>query len=601
MKTLRFLAWLLGAAVLALLWVELGLRGAALAWRPASLAGSRPGPFAVYVVGESTAYGEPYAPAISFPRILSMMFGGRLGGQPLEIVNLAQPGSNTEDQYWKLLQELSLRPRKRGIILVYAGINEAFPLPAPSAWRRLAERSWLISRLSFNRRQARKRGPDLDYEYRLGRLLALARGRGYPVVLSTLAGNVRDFQPDVARQLRGDSGRAAAFERALREEERRRWLSAAAIYEELAAGDPDPGVIHREAVCRLALGQTRRARELFQRAVDRGGALRPTTAQDQAIRRLARRWGAALADSRAAFEAASPQGLPGYDLFCDAHHPNLRGYLVLAASFAREVSRVLGEPVARPGLTEAEVREEAGFAKSDEQGVSASRFLWFCGESFHRRDPRETLRMARHYLELLEKGRGRSLPAYRFLLALVARDRKGLERVLRDRDALRRDREALGTIGCNPEWTRELVREAGLPEPLRGEAQGVMDLAARLSACGRGGAPSPQRRRHLASKKRADRGVSLVLSGRGEDGRRELEAALRMDPENAEAAASLCAWHSRQEAWETAWPYCDLAWRAAQAGEGGHPEAFVEQCRVARETAGARLKTRNPPLGGSGS
>lgn len=609
MKILRAASYLLAAVLLAFLWVELGLRGAALAWRLARDAGSRADSFPVYVLGESTAYGEPFAPRIGFPRILALMFRERLGGRPTEVVNLARSGSDTEAQYWLLLRELTLRPRRGGVVLVYAGINESYREPPPSRAALLADRSLLLSRLLALRRG--RGGPrlSLDYEHRLARILRLARACNVPVVLSTLAGNLRDFQPDVARALRDDPRRAALFARALRQEELGRWRDAAALYDRLASelGD-DPGLLHRRARCLLELGQAGAARELFQRAADSGGTKRPTTLQDQAIRRLAARFGAGLADARADFAAAAPQGIPGYDLFFDAHHPNLRGYLVLAGSFARELSRLLGEPVPRPVLTETEVMAETGFSAREMGGVYASRFLWFCGEAYHRVDPREPLRMARRYLDMAEKSGGRPLPAYRFLLALVSRDRQALERALAGREDLRRDRASLGSIGCNREWTRQLVQEAGLPEALRAEAQKVMDLAASLSVCGQDGRgpagpprPSPQRRRFLQSKDRADQGISLILSGRAEEGRRELEAALRLSPENAEAALSLCTWHTQRQEWAAAWTYCDQAWRAAGAEGSLYPPAFVEQCRGARERAKARLKTQNPPFGGSGS
>ena len=71
------------AAALALLWVELGLRGSARLWRLRYRSQARPEAMAVYVLGESTAFGEPFAPKISFARIVSLRFGGRLRGRPL--------------------------------------------------------------------------------------------------------------------------------------------------------------------------------------------------------------------------------------------------------------------------------------------------------------------------------------------------------------------------------------------------------------------------------------------------------------------------------------------------------------------------------------
>jgi hypothetical protein len=201
---------------------------------------------------------------------------------------------------------------------------------------------------------------------------------------------------------------------------------------------------------------------------------------------VARASGATLADSRALFEAAADHGLPGYELFVDAHHPNLRGNLLLAESFARQVARVLNNPILRHGLSETDIRRELGFSDRDLRDVYANRFIWFCGESSDRADPAPTLRMAERYLGLAERGYGHRLPAYRFLLALLKHDPAAVKRCLSDKDALRRDREHLGSIACNREWASESVEKAGLPQPLASEAQDMMDFAGNLSHCGRG-------------------------------------------------------------------------------------------------------------------
>jgi tetratricopeptide (TPR) repeat protein len=595
MKTLRIASWVLAAVLLASLWVELGLRGAALLWRAAYR--SRPGPAAlpVYVVGESTAYGEPFAPKISFPKILSLMFAGSLRGRPLEIVNLAKPGSDTESQYWLLLRELALRPRRDGLLLVYAGINETYVDTPPGLAMRWAYKSLLLSRLFYLWREHRGGQAGLDYEHRLARILALARRAGYPAVVSTLTGNLRDFQPDLAQEIVQDPVRNAAYQEALRDESLGRWQQAAELYRRLATGRGRyPGMIHARARCLLRLGQAQTAKKLFQQAADLGGSKRPTSEQDQAIRRQALLAGAALADTRALFEASAEQGVPGYDLFMDAHHPNLRGYLLLAESFARPVSIAMGTPVRRERISEAELRRETGFSQSDQRSVYSSRFLWFCGEAYHRVDPSDALRSARRYLDLAEAGAS-PLPAFRFLLALVARDRAAVGRSLAEEDSIRRDRESLGVIGCNREWTARSVKDIALPPAQAAQAQKLLDLAGRLSTCAGGGAASPQRRRFLKSKAHADAGIALILSGRGEDGARELGQALEIYPDNVEAALSLCTWQSQRQRWQQAWPYCDLAWRAGRDGEGVYSADFLEQCRQAREKVRLRLpKTQTP-------
>ncbi len=41
--------------------------------------------FYIYVVGESTSYGEPFDPKISFPKIISYMFDGKIKNRKIEI------------------------------------------------------------------------------------------------------------------------------------------------------------------------------------------------------------------------------------------------------------------------------------------------------------------------------------------------------------------------------------------------------------------------------------------------------------------------------------------------------------------------------------
>ena len=151
------------------------------------------------------------------------------------------------------------------------------PATAPNR----VDQSLILSRFAALVRS--HRGPELglDYEHRLAKLLMLARGHGYLVVISSLVGNVRDFQPDVSQELRQDPVRFAAYERAQRQEELGRWQAAADVYRRLAAGGSSgPGVLHRQARCLLALGQVSAARELFWRAIDQGSTERPTSAQD---------------------------------------------------------------------------------------------------------------------------------------------------------------------------------------------------------------------------------------------------------------------------------------------------------------------------------
>lgn len=480
MKTTRAALLVLLIPAAALLTVELGLRAATAAWAAATPLCSRPKTFPLYAVGESTAFGLPFGPKISFPKIVSRMLGGQVRGRPLEIVSLARPGSQTEEQYWRLLRELSLRPRQDGLVLIYVGVNETLR-ETPSRLELALDRSLILSRISYLVRSPRGERRALDYERRLAKIVALARARGLPVVVSTLVGNVRDFAPPLPASLRGDP----ALERARRSETLGRWREAARVYEELLRRDgPHPGLLHRLGVCALRSGRPDEAGSLFQGGIDLGGAKRPTTEQELAVRRAARRHGAALTDSRALFAAASPQGLPGYELFLDAHHPNLRGQLIIARGFARQASRLLNTPLVRPQVSEAELKSEAGFSPEDERGVCTSLFMWFCGEAGHGCDKDDALDRAGHYLGLAERMSGRQEPVYRLLLALLRRDRAEAQRWLAQEERLSREEAALASIVCNPAWIWEVVTEAGLSDASREAAERLVAGAISRSRCG---------------------------------------------------------------------------------------------------------------------
>jgi hypothetical protein len=77
----------------------------------------------IYVIGESSAAGEPYSFKLSFPEIVKYMFQGRINNKKIEVIKLALAGSYLEKQYWELLSELSRRPHVNNVLFIYSGIQ----------------------------------------------------------------------------------------------------------------------------------------------------------------------------------------------------------------------------------------------------------------------------------------------------------------------------------------------------------------------------------------------------------------------------------------------------------------------------------------------
>lgn len=471
----------------ALLLFEAGFHPALAAARALRAALAGPGaPLEVYIIGESTAAGEPYSPKVSFPAIVSHMYGGRLAGRELRLVNLAEPGSDLEAQYWKLLRAAALRPAGDGLLLVYSGINEAAPDdPDPGFGRwRPAQGSLVLSRLlSFPASSGRLFGQYHTipkYEYRLRRTLRLARRLGLRPVVSTLAGNLADF-PSTAEPSLSDTAGRKAWAEAGRLAEAGRHREAAALYRALAgrAGGDLSGLHYRLGRSLAGAGNYRDALAEFRLAADRGWNHRPTTAQNLAVKRAAEAEGAVLADAAGAFEEASPRGLPGYALFADAHHPNLRGYALLARVFAGGVAAALGVGAPARAPTEEEIKAFSGFTQEDAFLAEVSRVKWFCGMTSLPGNS-VLLPKAEEYLAAAERscrglGRARAkvqLDLARLLVSASRRDGAAAARLLREGGFLGPN---IGELrNGNPVfegWVFGLLRSAGLPPDAAAELE----------------------------------------------------------------------------------------------------------------------------------
>jgi len=346
-------------------------------------------PFTVYVVGESTAWGEPYAPKISFARIVSEMYGNRVRGRPLEVVNLAQPGGITEDAYWRLFKTLALQPGE-GILLVYSGINDNTlerKDPDFPRWRALhrlalpARLQYLCSAPRVQRWLGTEQNSQQKFETHLSGIVRLGQAYDLPVVVSTLVGNLREFGPE---RIEGNAIHLQPWDMkrlnmALALEESGEAEQAAALFKALLDGHC--GVLrgplnYRLARCLDRIGRGEEAREFYWRATEETVCQVPNRSRNRAIRRTCARTGAVLVDAEKVFTENSPQGLIGYNLFIDAHHPNLDGYLLLAEAFADGMTRALGEAPRQRFRNVQELRDRFEFDDADLAQAYFSRSAW---------------------------------------------------------------------------------------------------------------------------------------------------------------------------------------------------------------------------------
>lgn len=337
-----------------------------------------PDEFPLYVLGESTTRGHPYASLgdFSFSTAASKMLGDSINGRPIRIRMLAEGGDSIYPQWRKIRLQMAYRKKLAGAAFIYSGINEVFLMsrPHPNLPARMfsrlennyLSRSFILSDALFFARKYlgfyRERSLDW-YEYYLGETVKICKEAGLKPFISTLVSDLSGVEPSIS----GKSGKrniynADYMEQGRRLEQENRYEAALEHYAKAAA--PDALTKYRAAKCLERLGRYPAAAALFDEAMELDSheiIPRAVPAQNRVIRKIAAGRDAQLVDCAGAFKKASVNGLSGNDLFVDFHHPNLRGYLLMAGEFARSASAVFKTPLLRPGYSVAEVLKDFSF------------------------------------------------------------------------------------------------------------------------------------------------------------------------------------------------------------------------------------------------
>jgi len=394
----------------------------------------------VLVLGGSAAQGDP-EPALGLARVLETLLRDQYPGVDFEVVNAAATAVNSHTVYAVAREAVGLEP---DLLVVYAGNNEVVgPYGAGTVLTsaapdvrlvrasllarrtRLGQLAGAVTRAAARRlgrreppgawhgmemflgRQVRRSDPRLERTYRnfeanLDDTLAVAARAGVPVVLSTVAVNLRSGGPFASQN---GPGLAAA--------DRERWQS---LYDEgvarqaagrcaeslapLAAAfrlDPEHAdTAYRLGRCEIAGGRDKAALAHLAAARDLDTLRFRADARTNAIvREVAGRVGSSvrLVDAEARLAAADPLGAPGGGLFLDHVHLTFHGNYVLAAAIlegARPLlpTRVRGRASDRPLLDEAGAARALVYTDLDRYRIAEAmrqrrRDAPFTGQSDH--------------------------------------------------------------------------------------------------------------------------------------------------------------------------------------------------------------------------
>lgn len=357
--------------------------------------------FTIYVIGESTSVGQPFQPILSYPEILSRCFNDSILGKPIEIINLSRAGMTLEWHYWELQRELLIRPRS-GCLLIYSGINENIDnKPTPlSPLQEFSVHSFLIAKSLYLLRLPNSL---TKYKQCLQQTMQLGQSYNLPTVVSTLVGNHSAFAPDVLwdeKEMLQTLPTENLLMSAYKEEEQKNWDCALEHYTNINHSLPKtiPFINYKIGKCLLNMNRSEEARFYFTQAIDSGISWVPATWKSDAIRETALANNAYLIEPLPVFEKLSSRGITDYELFMDAHHPNIKGYQVLADEFGKAIARIYHIPD-KKDCTSEQILNSFNIQNSDECTFYLRSAIWHICLCSATNEPAERIISASDFLE----------------------------------------------------------------------------------------------------------------------------------------------------------------------------------------------------------
>jgi len=340
--------------------------------------------YRIFLFGESAAMGDP-DPTYGVGRYLEVLLRERYPGTDFQVICVALTAidSNT------ILPIARECARHQGDLwLIYMGNNEmvgpfgaetSYGLHAPNRdiirlilaikTTRLGQLADALIRTLNSATPQKWRGMEMFTNNRLGYddparlrayrnfsgnledILRAAHQAGVPVILSTVAVNLKDCAPFASpHSAKLEQDRKSAwneiYEQGVQLENAGLYSNALAVYQKAAGIDPNFADLQfRMGNCDLALTNADRARGEFERARDYDALdFRADSRINSIIRQAASGHagdGVSLLDAAHVLAQKSPEGIPGFNLFYEHVHLNFSGNYLLAVEFAEKVKPLL--------------------------------------------------------------------------------------------------------------------------------------------------------------------------------------------------------------------------------------------------------------------
>ena len=359
--------------------------------------------FFLYVLGGSTSKGEPFSvegnePSV-FGRLVAWQFNHQIHGKNISVVTLAEKGTAI-DTAAEMARDIARQNHAPGTaaVLLYSGHNEF--LSTDDQWdltkspRRLCD-EWVVSPTQMN--------AVLDNHRRLTEeVITTCKKADVPIVVSSLACNLRDWRPNrsVLHSQANSNSVFTGYQRAKKAIDAGDFANAAEGLATILKLEPDFAELHfLQGRALETVGDTNAALLSYRSAADTdGNPIRAVSAQNRNIADVCHAHEIPLVDTPAIIGSASTNGVPGFDLFYDWVHPNLKGYAIIAEQFAAILATELDQKLTRESIPLTEARAVLGIT-DQKLAAAIARMAQICYVTSTRRwDPEPRLEIGRRYL-----------------------------------------------------------------------------------------------------------------------------------------------------------------------------------------------------------
>ena len=348
--------------------------------------------YRIFCLGGSTTAGFPYEINVPFPFQLKSRLSWELMDLRPEVVNLGISAVNSYSVLDLLPEVLEHEP---DLIIIYMGHNEFYGAFGVGSSQYLGTNGTLIllylklkrlrfvqllgdligwidnlfsgqgktpsgtlmakmiSDQSINIHSDKFRAACENFQKNLTAIVRRTRQKNVQVILSTLVSNLKDHEPFVSgfakntdestrRKWEALFLQARSYQEAGEQDEALQQFNKAALLDSL------PARLHfYRAKSLLVVGDTLEALKEFEKARDLDRLrFRAPGVFNEIIKKVGKNEGIPVLDMEEIFRAASPDGIPGKELFLEHLHPNFDGYRLIAQSFmeAMRTLQVINPP-----------------------------------------------------------------------------------------------------------------------------------------------------------------------------------------------------------------------------------------------------------------